>query len=88
MPDGYHLPFEEIPKTDQDIVGYMMDSLDLKSGVVDTELGKLPVLVFQFRNSSKSQEIPPVMLVTSSAVMANVASMVQKAVVAARKAAR
>lgn len=86
---GYNIPFEEVPVTWTDIHGYMADQLDVQAAVADTPLGRLPVLVFNFRSSQPDMPpMPPVIFVAPESTMTNVAVMIQKSVHHAKKEAR
>lgn len=54
MTDHYHLPYEEVPDgpINLDIRGYFVDQVHLRSAVMDTPIGRLPLLVFNFESSA------------------------------------
>lgn len=86
---GYNLPYEDVPITQVNLNGYLADQLDIQAAVTDTPLGKLPVIVFNFRSSAPDMPpLPPIIFVAPAQTMTNVVSMIQKSVHAAKQGAK
>lgn len=88
----WNMPYEEVTggPIQANVKGFIADNVTIKVATSDTPFGRLPVLVFDFTNSAAQphEQMPSVIFVSTPAVMKNIASLVQKSVVAACKAVR